>query len=167
MVKNLPTIQEMWVRSPGWEDSLEKGMSTHSSILAWRIPWTEEPGRLSKWDRRELDMTEQLSFHFLHHFEALVISHVQFFATLWTVLCQTPLSMGFFRQEYWSGLPFPPPRELPDPESTCLLCLLHCRWILYPLSHGGIHAVIISERCPPKCKPWLSLKTGTVGVSFV
>ena len=36
----------MWVRSLGWEDTLEKGMATHSSILAWRIPWTEEPGRL-------------------------------------------------------------------------------------------------------------------------
>ena len=42
-------------------------------------------------------------------------SHVQLFATPWTVACQAPLSMGFPRQEYWSGLPFPPPRELPDP----------------------------------------------------
>ena len=46
MVKNLPAIQETWVRSLIWEDPLEKGMATHSSILAWRIPWTEEPGRL-------------------------------------------------------------------------------------------------------------------------
>ena len=46
MVKNLPTMQETWVRSLGWEDPLEKGMATHPSILAWRIPWTEEPGRL-------------------------------------------------------------------------------------------------------------------------
>ena len=44
-VKNLPTMQETWVRSPGREDPLEKGMATHSSILAWEIPWTEEPGR--------------------------------------------------------------------------------------------------------------------------
>ena len=43
-VKNLPATQETWVRSLGQEDSLEKGMATHSSILAWRIPWTEEPG---------------------------------------------------------------------------------------------------------------------------
>ena len=43
-VKNLPAIQETWVRSLGREDPLEKGMATHSSILAWRIPWTEEPG---------------------------------------------------------------------------------------------------------------------------
>ena len=46
MVKNLPVMQENWVRSLSWEDPLEKGMDTHSSILAWRIPCTEELGRL-------------------------------------------------------------------------------------------------------------------------
>ena len=45
-VKNLPTVQETWVQSLGQEGPLEKGMATHSSILAWRIPWTEKPGRL-------------------------------------------------------------------------------------------------------------------------
>ena len=45
-IKNLPVIQETWVRSLGQEDPLEKGMATHSSILAWRILWTEEPGGL-------------------------------------------------------------------------------------------------------------------------
>ena len=45
-VKNLPSLQETWVRSLNWEDPLEKGMATHSSILAWRIPWTEKPGGL-------------------------------------------------------------------------------------------------------------------------
>ena len=45
-VKNLPALQETWVRFLGWEDPLEKEMATHSSILAWEIPWTEEPGRL-------------------------------------------------------------------------------------------------------------------------
>ena len=45
-VKNPPTMWETWVRSLGWEDLLEEGMATHSSILAWRIPWTEEPGGL-------------------------------------------------------------------------------------------------------------------------
>ena len=45
-VKRLPTMQETWVQSLGWEDPLEKEMETHSSILAWKIPWTEEPGRL-------------------------------------------------------------------------------------------------------------------------
>ena len=46
MVKNLPAVQETWVQSLGWEDPLEKGMTTRSSILAWTIPWTEDPGRL-------------------------------------------------------------------------------------------------------------------------
>ena len=45
-VKCLPAVQETWVQSLGWEDSLEKEMATHSSTLAWKIPWTEEPGRL-------------------------------------------------------------------------------------------------------------------------
>ena len=53
MVKNPPAMQEARVRSLGREDPLEKGMATHSSILAWRIPWTEEPGGLQStgWQR--------------------------------------------------------------------------------------------------------------------
>ena len=46
LLKNLPAVQETWVRSLGWEDPLEKEMATHSSILAWKISWTEEPGGL-------------------------------------------------------------------------------------------------------------------------
>ena len=46
MVKHLPAMQETWVQSLGWEDLLEKEMATHSSTLAWKIPWIEEPGRL-------------------------------------------------------------------------------------------------------------------------
>ena len=63
MVKNLPVMQEIWVLSLGWEDCLEKGKATHSSILAWRIAWTIH----SPWDCKDSDMTEQLalSLHFL------------------------------------------------------------------------------------------------------
>ena len=71
LVKNLPLMQETWIRSWGQEDPLEKEMATHTSILARKTPWT--------------------------------VSH------------QTPLSLGFSRQEYWSGLPFPFPGDLPDP----------------------------------------------------
>ena len=46
MLKNLPVMQETWVQSLGWEHPLVKGMTTHSSVLAWKIPWTEEPGGL-------------------------------------------------------------------------------------------------------------------------
>ena len=52
MVKRLPTIREIQVQSLGWEDRLEKEMATHSNILAWKIPWTEEPIGLSPWGRR-------------------------------------------------------------------------------------------------------------------
>ena len=70
-VKRLSTMRVTQVQSLGWEDLLEKEMTTHFSILAWKIPWTEEPGRLwspwtirapvgykSSWDHKELDMTE-------------------------------------------------------------------------------------------------------------
>ena len=46
LVKNPPAMWETWVRSLGWEDALEKGMASHSRILAWKIPWTKEPGGL-------------------------------------------------------------------------------------------------------------------------
>ena len=57
MVKNLPAKQETRVQSLGQEDPLEKEMATHSSILAWRIPWTEEPSRLQSMGSQESDMT--------------------------------------------------------------------------------------------------------------
>ena len=61
MVKKLPAMQEIRVQSLGWEDSLEKGRATHTSVLAWRIPWTEEPGRPQSWGHRESDTTERVT----------------------------------------------------------------------------------------------------------
>ena len=62
MVRNLPAMQEIWVHSLGGEDPLGKGMATHSSILAWRIPRTEELGRLqSRGGRKESDRADQLT----------------------------------------------------------------------------------------------------------
>ena len=61
MIKNLPVMQETWVRSLGWEDPLEKGMATHSSILVWEIPWIEEPGGPVHGVLKELEMTERLT----------------------------------------------------------------------------------------------------------
>ena len=58
MVKNLPAMQDTWVQSLSWEDPLEKGMATHSSILAWEIPWTEKPGRLKSMGHKESDTTQ-------------------------------------------------------------------------------------------------------------
>ena len=58
MVKNLPTVQEMWAQSLGQEDSLEEKMASHSSILAGIIPWTEKPAGLQSRGSQESDMTE-------------------------------------------------------------------------------------------------------------
>ena len=78
----------------------------------------------------------------------LVVQLCPILCDSWTGAHQTPLSMGFSRQEYWSGLPFPPPGDLPNPgiKSGCLLHLLHYRRIVYPLSHernGNIYFKLI------------------------
>ena len=81
MVKKLPAMQETQVQSLSWEDPLEKGLATPSSILAWSIPWTEELGGLqSTGSQRTLHSVQSLSC-------------VQLFAIPWTVSCQTPLSL--------------------------------------------------------------------------
>ena len=68
-LKRLPAMRETWVRSLGREDPLEKGMATHSSILAWRIPWTEEPGRLQSMGSQRVghDWATSLSFTFMSY----------------------------------------------------------------------------------------------------
>ena len=63
-LKRLPAMWETWIRSLGREDPLEKERATHSSILAWRISWTEELGGLQSTGRKELDTTERLPFQF-------------------------------------------------------------------------------------------------------
>ena len=68
LVKNLPALQETWVRSLGWEDPLEKGTATHSRVLAWRIPWTV----YSPWGCKESDMTKQLSLYALNQYLLLI-----------------------------------------------------------------------------------------------
>ena len=121
-------------------------MATHSSILAWKIPWKEEAGGLQfmKLQRVEhcwgqthigtlyiyamymciyiynvnifIYKSLHIQFYILHKFVCVYIkSHVWLFMTPWTVAYHTPPSMGFSRQEYWSGLPFPSPGDLPDP----------------------------------------------------
>ena len=65
MVKNLPTLQETQVHFQGWEDPLKKGMAIHSSILVWRILWTEEPGGLQSMGSQRVNMTEWLTHYFI------------------------------------------------------------------------------------------------------
>ena len=140
-------------------------MAPHSSTLAWKIPWTEEPGRLQSmgslrvghnwatslslftfihwrrkwqpapvflpresrgrgslvgcrvWDRTELDTTEVTwhSITYPHSGGGLVTKSCPTLATPWTVACWAPLTLGLPRQQYWSGLPFPSPENLPNP----------------------------------------------------
>ena len=66
MVKNLPAVQETQVQSLSRENPLEKEMATPSSILAWRIPWTEEPGRLQSMGSQRMDSTEQLTHTYVY-----------------------------------------------------------------------------------------------------
>ena len=66
MVKHLLKMQETWVQSLSWEDVLQKEMATHSSILAWKIPWTRSLVGYSPWGRKESDMTEQLHSNYVY-----------------------------------------------------------------------------------------------------
>ena len=74
-VKSLTAMQETWVRSLGWEDSLEKEVASHAGILAWRIQWTEEPGRLQSVGLQRLATTKQLtlSFSYIMHISEYII----------------------------------------------------------------------------------------------
>ena len=79
MVKHLPTMQETWVQSLGQEDLLEKEMAIHSSILAWKIPWTEEPGRLQSMGSQKSDTTESLSMYaHMCIVHGVVVAHCDF-----------------------------------------------------------------------------------------
>ena len=80
LVKNLPAVQENWVRSLGQEDLLEKGMATHSSILAWKIRWTEEPGGLQPMESQRVEhnqMTNTFTFTFTFDLQLYVVPVTQ------------------------------------------------------------------------------------------
>ena len=132
-------LQSMGSRSQTWLSDfnftfyihkLEKEMATHSRVLAWRIPGTGEPGGLPSmgWHRvwhNWSDLAAAAAGAVLWSIVsennpvetpgAQLLSGVLLFSTPQTVACQAPLSMGFPRQEFWSGLPFLPPGDLPDP----------------------------------------------------
>ena len=74
MVKNPLAMHETQALSLGWEDPLEKGMAIHSSILAWRIPWTEEPGGLQSTRSQELDTTDHM---YVPRYSNLFINMIQ------------------------------------------------------------------------------------------
>ena len=88
---------ETWVRSLGREDPLEKEMATHSSILAWRTPWSEELGGLQATGRKESDTTERLHFTGVYRpgsvFRSPAGSHLQYFSALTLAALDTPISL--------------------------------------------------------------------------
>ena len=100
-IKNPPSMQETWVRSLGWEDPLEKRIATHSSILAWRIPWTEQPSRLQSMELTK-SQTWLSDFHFQYKeagektsqrdpekasFLTLSLLYLLHFGNIWSFLC--------------------------------------------------------------------------------
>ena len=70
MEKNLPAVQETWVPAPGWADPPEEEMATRSTILAWRVPWTEKPGGLPPMGSRRVGHDRVTTLHFLSHIDA-------------------------------------------------------------------------------------------------
>jgi len=88
-VKNLPSMQETWVWSLSWEDSLEKGTATHTSILAWRIPWTEETGRLQSMglqSRTRLSDFHLLTWVIIQYYFILLLKLLQLWPTEYNFL---------------------------------------------------------------------------------
>ena len=138
VVKHLHIMRETWVQSLGWEDLLEKEMATHSSILAWKIPWMEEPVGSQRVGH---DWVTSPLYELIHKqkFQTKTKSYTyvlvsQLCAPLCLALCnpkdciatQAPLSVEFSRQKYQTELPFPT-LDLPDsrieptsPESPAL-----------------------------------------------
>ena len=137
LVKNPSAMRETWARSPGWEDPLEKGKATHSSILAWRIPHT--------WGCKELDTTEQLSLHFMlknkqknkqkprrqrrGHFLFLWGGVGRTSKFLPTSVC-SPLSLSVVIEIHLKGLMWKQPLR---PQGSLCLCLSLCEWTKSPL----------------------------------
>ena len=128
-------MQETCIWSLGWEDPLEREMAAHSSTLAWKILWTEEPGGLQSMGLQSQIQLNDFTFTWANSGRRWMagklvcwspwgcklsewvksLSCVQLFVALWTVAHQAPPSIGFSRQENWSGLPFPSPGDLPNP----------------------------------------------------
>ena len=156
MVKHLLATWE----TLGQKDSLEKEIATHSSVLAWRIPWMEEPGGLQFTGSQRVghDWATSLSLSpttkYLDVYVLSGFSCVWFSVTLRTIACQAPLSMGFCRQEYWSGLPCPPPGDLPGPG-------IKAKSLMSPASAGGCFTTSATWKMP-----WSANRLGEINYNW-
>ena len=101
LIKNLPAIQETWVQSPGWEDSLEEDMTTHSSILAWSILWTKKPGGLQSMGSQKVGHN-WVTKHTQHNWPRTWFSQKSAAQGWgWKVVNSLPLKHGASRQKYY------------------------------------------------------------------
>ena len=149
MMKNLIAMQETFARSLGQEDPLDKGMAFHSSILAWRIPWIEEPDRLQFVGSQRVRNDWATNPHKRVNLRRATVdvaclsqslSPVWLSATPWAV--EASVFMGFPRQEYWSHFLFQG-IFLTQELKLCVVCLLHSRQILYRWATKEAHDVNI------------------------
>ena len=106
MVKRLPEMQKTWVRSLGWEDPLEKEMTNHSSTLAWKIPWTEEPGRLQSMRSQRVGHDWVTSFHVTTSLLSTKVKVTQSRLTLWNSMDCTVHGILQARILEWVTIPF-------------------------------------------------------------
>ena len=154
-VKNLPTMQETWVGFLGWEDPLEEGMAIHSSILAWRIPWTEDgPCQgYSPRSRKESDMTEWWLSTAQHKLRNMLLCFIFFLICTHT----HRLFITFFGARWLAGPICPLPLQEGKSRCSCLISTakwhsscLHIRFLFYRLwSHCLVvlltfHSLLIS-----------------------
>ena len=135
-VKNLPAMQEAGVRSLGWQDPLKKGMAVHSSILSWRISWTEEPGELqSIWSQRATELNWSKYSVQIHSTRPQLLMPYFLISGVTKALSDLHLCAGSWR--YPRGLPFPPPLTWEAPAHLLglwsVLCQEHpglkTRWV--------------------------------------
>ena len=136
LVKNPPAMQETLVRSLGWEDPLEEGMATHSSILAWRIPWTEEPGGLQSmgWQRIRHDWATKHSSTELEKHLTLLCFLILFL--FFRIRCHSLLNISFVERTSVGMI---------DHCSYKYLQLLWMLWTLTQLPHFAPRLIANSE----------------------
>ena len=149
-VKNLPVKQETQAQSLGQEDPLEKGMATHSSIFAWRIPWTEEPGSLDFMGSQESDTTEWRNHHSgAHFYRNLFADHPSKFFSF-CITERRPQGYWTARLNYWV---------------TWGLALKQCK---RRKNVRSLHFFLITGPCEPSSyiSPWTPHESGSLFFFF-
>ena len=145
MVKNPPVMQETWVWSLGAEDPLEKGMATHSGILAWRIPWTEEPDRLwghSLWALRVRPDWETNSFTFA---KPLGIFPTESFCKYWYMIHVSVLNT-WWKTIYTKKFTFKIRKNRMKIHKIIKMANGKALWVLYPLKFQMSLKFVISKK---------------------